>query len=406
VIIPTYNRADFIGEAIQSVLSQTYTDYELIVVDDGSTDETAQVVAQFGERVKYVYQDNAGRSSARNAGIAVAQGELLSFLDSDDRMLLNNLESLVTLLDERPEVSVAYGWYYWMDQDGQPLMWEAPEIEGDGFAEHASPVSPWPGVFLPPSGPTLEGRIFSRLALEETMMIGSALFRRECVEAVGGFIPNMGYQEHWDFYLRVAGSGYIYACCKKPVVMLRLHANSAANNREEMLAGRIDVLNRLFTDPSMESVSESVYQRACCKAYIEFAEIYYGDRDFDKGAECLNKALNYDSLHSDDLAMISKWMINYPYKAIELDSDDPEACLREILSPLFFSLDKGDQLQSRLLGRLHVVLAFQAYEAGHRAQVVRRVIQGLRYDPGWLRNRGVSSIFAKSLLGQTLSSGG
>jgi glycosyltransferase involved in cell wall biosynthesis len=178
VIIPTYNRAGFIGEAIQSVLDQTCTDWELIVVDDGSTDETAQVVAQFGERVTYVYQDNAGVSAARNAGLATARGELVSFLDSDDRMLPHNLETLVVLLDAQPKVSVAYGRYYWMNENGQPI--------GD------------------PDGPTLEGQILPQLVLEETMFIGTALIRRGCVEAIGGFDETVQFQEHWDFYLRLS----------------------------------------------------------------------------------------------------------------------------------------------------------------------------------------------------------
>ena len=168
VIIPTYNRADFIGETIQSVLGQTYADFELIVLDDASTDDTAQVVARFDdERLIYIYQENnVGETAARNAGLTHARGELVSFLDSDDCMLPHNLETLVALLDARPEVSVAYGWCYWIDRNGRPVMWDGRKIEGQIPPQFDSP---WPGVAVWPSGTTLEGQILPQLVLEETI---------------------------------------------------------------------------------------------------------------------------------------------------------------------------------------------------------------------------------------------
>jgi glycosyltransferase involved in cell wall biosynthesis len=84
VIIPAFNASPFISQAIESVLNQTYTDYELIVVNDGSTDNTASLVMKYGERLRYVYQENQGLSSARNTGIDRAEGDLLAFLDADD----------------------------------------------------------------------------------------------------------------------------------------------------------------------------------------------------------------------------------------------------------------------------------------------------------------------------------
>ena len=105
IIIPTYNRAAFLPKAIESVLAQTYTDWELIVVDDGSTDNTKDVVAQYPDsRILYIYQDNAERSAARNNGIAHASGEYVCFMDSDNYMLPDRLEKLSSIIamDERP----------------------------------------------------------------------------------------------------------------------------------------------------------------------------------------------------------------------------------------------------------------------------------------------------------------
>ena len=102
VIIPTYNHGCFISDAIESVLAQTYRDVEIIVVDDGSTDGTEQIVAQFGNRVRYIWQENRGLSAARNTGIAHAKGRLINFLDADDWHAAEFLEQLITRLDANP----------------------------------------------------------------------------------------------------------------------------------------------------------------------------------------------------------------------------------------------------------------------------------------------------------------
>src|SRR4051812_26873537 len=92
VIIPTYNRANVVSEAVESVLNQTYSKVELIVVDDGSTDDTLEKLRRFGNTITVITQENAGPSAARNAGIANARGDLIAFLDSDDLWLPTNLE--------------------------------------------------------------------------------------------------------------------------------------------------------------------------------------------------------------------------------------------------------------------------------------------------------------------------
>jgi LmbE family N-acetylglucosaminyl deacetylase len=227
------------------------------------------------------------------------------------------------------------------------------------------------------------------------MMIGSALFRRECVEAVGGFIPNMGYQGHWDFYLRVAGSGYIYACCKKPVVMLRIHPNNVGTKHGEMLAGRIDVLNRLFTDPSMEWVPEGVHQKAFYQAYTDFAEIYYIDRDSDKGAECLNKALSYAPLQFRDVERISSAVVDW---SLDPEIEDPLKHARDLFASIRPSPEIR-RMRSKLLGQLNAHLAFRHYQVGELDQVWRHALGTVIHDPSWLRNRGLARIALEGLAG-------
>ena len=112
VIIPTYNRANMVGDAVQSVLEQSYADWELIVVDDGSQDNTRDVLADYSDpRIRYIYQENRKLPGARNTGIRAGTGEYVAFLDSDDLFTPGKLERQVAVLDRSPDVGlVASGW--------------------------------------------------------------------------------------------------------------------------------------------------------------------------------------------------------------------------------------------------------------------------------------------------------
>ena len=104
VIIPTYNRAEYVTHAIDSVLAQTYTDYEIIVVDDGSADNTKDVLLPYMDRIRYIYQENAGLSAARNTGIKAAKGDWIAFLDSDDEWLPGKLAVQMRAVERHPQL--------------------------------------------------------------------------------------------------------------------------------------------------------------------------------------------------------------------------------------------------------------------------------------------------------------
>lgn len=152
VIIPTYNRVSYIRRAIDSVLSQTYRDFEVIVVDDGSSDSTKDVVAGYGAAVRYVFQQNQGPGAARNHGIRVAAGAYLAFLDSDDAWLPNFLEKTVSALEEHPEVDVVATGIYLGPENRQTLahmdgietgVWQlSPGLSGEGIPRVLSGFCP------------------------------------------------------------------------------------------------------------------------------------------------------------------------------------------------------------------------------------------------------------------------
>ncbi|HBR15685.1 MAG TPA: hypothetical protein DD723_09160 [Candidatus Omnitrophica bacterium] len=137
VIIPTYNRSDFIGRAIESVLKQTFQDYEIIIVDDGSTDETREIVlwlSKVNDKIKYFYQPNKGVSAARNRGLEEAKGEFIAFLDSDDSWAPEKLALQVKILEEHPRVGIVYAIMPMVDEKGESLG-ATQEHSGNNFKD-------------------------------------------------------------------------------------------------------------------------------------------------------------------------------------------------------------------------------------------------------------------------------
>src|SRR5215212_10726407 len=131
VIIPCYNQAHFLGEAIESVISQSYKNFEIIVVDDGSTDNTSEVASSY-EEVRLVRQQNRGLAGARNRGLGEARGEYVVFLDSDDRLVSEALEVGVRELEAHPECAFVSGHYRAIDAAGSPApASHLPRVEGD-----------------------------------------------------------------------------------------------------------------------------------------------------------------------------------------------------------------------------------------------------------------------------------
>jgi len=209
VIMPAYNAAPFIAAAIDSVLAQTYTNLELIVVDDGSTDSTASVVQSYGRRVRYIYQSNARQAAARNCGLRQAHGELCAFIDADDIWLPDKLEKQVALYRQRPEVGLVYCSMQGIDRSGSYLReWRA-NLRGAVLA------------------PILLGQIAGG-------GIGStSLVPRQVFEEIGGFDPNLPPCEDTDLLWRIA-SRYPIDYVDEVLVLYRLHGQNDHHNVAKM----------------------------------------------------------------------------------------------------------------------------------------------------------------------------
>jgi len=218
VIIPTFNRASMVSRAIGSALSQTYRNIEVVVVDDGSSDDTRSVVEAFGGHVRYFYQENAGVTAARNAAIRHARGEFLAFLDSDDAWAPWKLESQVAALRRFPEAGVVWSDMTALDRAGNVLgnrylrvMYTAHsrvnidlamrEVETLGKLSSAVPNAV-------ASAPVRIGDLFSEILLGNLLHTSTVLVRRAWVENIGGFDPSfVRAGEDYEFYVRLCSVG-------------------------------------------------------------------------------------------------------------------------------------------------------------------------------------------------------
>jgi hypothetical protein len=205
VIIPTFNRASYLPEALQSLFGQTYTDYEVIVVDDGSTDDTADVLARYPDRITYIQTPHAGRSAARNIGLDHACGEYVAFLDSDDTFLPAKLASQVAFMDAHPELDFVYADGFLLDDNGE--------------------LTPLPPEFVRrlPEAPLQV--LLDQLLRGSFILSNTMLLRRRSFEGGLRFDTSLDVLEDWDLWLRMALRGARFAYFDAPVAVYRRHGD-------------------------------------------------------------------------------------------------------------------------------------------------------------------------------------
>lgn len=208
-----------IGAAIDSVLAQTYDDLEVIVVDDGSTDDTERVVAAFGDSVRYLRQDNQGRAASRNAAVLAARGEYIAFLDSDDLWLPDRLARQVPVLDARPDVGMVHGVVDAIDEAGTPLPEESRKMRELFERAHRSP-------------PT-----YASYALGSRCLTSTILVRRAVFDRVGLYDPAIAVEDV-ELYLRLALAYEIVFLPGAPLARYRMHPGQT--DGDEMLQGHVD----------------------------------------------------------------------------------------------------------------------------------------------------------------------
>ena len=213
VVIPSYNSGRFLGEAIESVLAQTYPHYTIVVVDDGSSDRTSEIAKSYPE-VRYVHQDHLGVSAARNTGLNATDGAFVVFLDADDRLLPRHFERSLHAFRERPDAAFVCGAYRTFGLETE-------------YCHHCEPLPDHYGSLLRSAfiGPPVH-----------------VMFKRDIVDRVGRFRANLRSCEDFDLFLRIA-KGYPIYCHHETVAEYRLHEGQTTRQWHNLLVQSVKVFH-------------------------------------------------------------------------------------------------------------------------------------------------------------------
>lgn len=222
VIIPAFNAQATIKETIASVQAQTFSDFEIILIDDGSTDDTLRIVQQISDpRLRIFSYSNSGPSVARNNGISQATGNYIAFLDADDLWTPDKLERQLQALKIHPEAGVAYSWIYFLD-----------EIGNNSYADTST---------------SYEGNVYANLLVRNFLHNGSnPLIRKQAIDIVGLFDPTLNHGEDWEFYIRLA-SIYPFVLIPEPQVIYRQSIGTATSKIELIEEKMLTVIDCVFT---------------------------------------------------------------------------------------------------------------------------------------------------------------
>lgn len=223
IIVPAYNAAQTITETIASIQQQTIDDWELIVVNDGSTDDTLQVLNRIQDsRLSVISVANSGVAEARNLGSSRVTGEYIAFLDADDLWVADKLERQLQALVANPRAIVAYSWTCFMDE------------QQSGYVYHAS--APY----------KYEGNVYPCLLIADFIHSGSnTLIRKQALDRVGGFDSDCNGCEDWDMWLRLAAIGD-FTVVPKHQIMYRRAMGSATSNVEKMYDRALFAVNKAY----------------------------------------------------------------------------------------------------------------------------------------------------------------
>jgi glycosyltransferase involved in cell wall biosynthesis len=261
VLMTTYNRSNYIKEAIDSVLNQSYKNFELIIIDDGSTDNTFDIVKSIKDRrISYYYQDNSGQNSARNTGIILSDGEYIAMIDSDDIWEADKLKKQVEILDKYNEIGLVFCGTVFINQDNE-IVYKKPLID-------------------------YKGDVLKKLLLTNFLYNGSCpLFRRAGIVKTGMFDTSFERMTDWEFYLRYALYNKFWGISEY-LLRYRIHDDTMSSDFEKYQIWGFKIIDSIFSNIDFPEKYQKLRKKAYAMRYR-----YMGIRCFEK--RLLKEARNY-----------------------------------------------------------------------------------------------------------------
>lgn len=453
VIIPTYNHADYLAETIQSVLCQTYQNYELVVVDDASRDQTVQIINQFDDpRIKYIaHTKNRGPAATRNTGIQAASGEFIAFLDADDLFHPEKLEAHVAFRNKHPEVDVTYNSRFELNYSSKSIR----------------------GIVRPPLAVTL-----SDLVVGFPFTTSDMVLRREKLFQAGLFEESFVWSEELELNCKLAFIGCQFASVDRALNYRRFESGRRFKNLAAKCESAIQALEKIFADSRCPTGVLGLRPRAFANIYLDYGylaleqdEILFGqelvrnalglNQSLIMGEPCrlvisllknsiVDESLSHEIVLQTMLARLPRevmylskhydWAVAQGYilkgiraviwnrlqdattyfsQATQRKARLADIFLNELIYQLLsfekeFGPESVDRVfrnlaphliklsnrrsVSKLIGGYFVNRAFQAYRVGAYSQVPKIVIKALTNDPKYLINRGVMAILLRSTI--------
>jgi glycosyltransferase involved in cell wall biosynthesis len=457
IMIPTYNRVDLLPYTLDSVQAQTFRDLEIIVVDNASTDGTADFMAgrmEADSRITYIRKPvNEGLIASLITGLERSTGEFFCSLDSDDTIEPDKVKKQVALFDARPDIDVAYTRFWNVDFDGRPInkSWMLPE-----------------GYVLPV---LLQG---------DFICFASVMLRRSALLSAGGYDPAVLLAMDWDILLRCAIDGRSFACIQEPLVKYRLHNNNLTRNVTNEETALLRIFEKVFNNPKLPADAAAMKPQAYTAVHLWLAYGFYHNADWENGRRHLSEALRLNPewqqnpslmlprlremglyIRVNDPVAFMAGVLDHLPDALKLSvtdrdrlmsamrfgaalraynqgfiaqgrqemdalvrahpgflndaetftdvlidqsttalDDAPADFVHTVLTNLPPSAGVLRRHERALMASVSVLSAFGNFSAGNRKQVPAQLITAVRHRPSLLRNRGVLSIFARSVLGQ------
>ncbi|MBI5650364.1 MAG: glycosyltransferase family 2 protein [Chloroflexi bacterium] len=453
VIIPVYNHAAFLAETLQSVLAQTYRDFEIVIVNDGSTDDPGAVVKQFHDaRIKFIEQENRGATAARNTGMRAARGEAIAFLDADDRWHPEKLEQHAAFLARHSEIGASYNARFELNYSAETVR----------------------ELWRPPRSVTL-----SDLVLGFPFAPSDLIVRREWAFRVDLFDERYRfYGDDLDFFCRLALAGCAFAGINRALNYRKYHSKRVIHKLAECVRFALEPLERTFADPRCPGETRAVRARAFANHSLAWAFAAFLQNETSLGQDLVRRAARWNPnlLVGEPCDLINELV----WHSVADASADHAQILRQVVDQLpgemagvaaqfewavargylikgmramiwdrvqagradfeqarargarldaefahllgfrlaSYEMEFGAAATQTVLGNLEPALkriggwwwmrkfkgfflidgAFEKYRIGEYARVPRRVVAAIASDPRYLMNRGVLAIFLRALI--------
>lgn len=392
VVIPAYNQANYLTKSIQSAISQTYHNFEIIVVDDGSTDLTPEVSKSFGNRIRYIRQSNLGLGGARNTGIRAAEGEFIGLLDADDEWTPEFLEKTVDQIESIPNTAAVYSFAQAIDSDERSL----PQIFG--------------GPVVPPK------KLYQTILRANFLIPSTILIRRPLIIAVGMFEEtnrSIHGCEDWDLWLRVLRNypDYWFLGIPECLVRYRLHNSSISIDEKKMQLAVAEVIKNNFgTDDDLPEQWASEKRLAYGGVYrYQLISTIQRSGAWQTAPQVLIKALHADPTLSVDLDLfydlaLGSQPIGFRGTMHYVDIEKNARLVFNLLNQIDLSREDFKKTKRPLFGTAYYALGLVAYNTGNFRLSRKYLLNAVFYRPGLLFNPGLVGDLVKSNLSPKLIS--